>query len=115
MRVAWGNWSCSGVGTGCEFARPVNPGGPRRRQREDELALPVGDREARLPPASPAGRDEVELEARRRQKEAKLAKQARRQALLDEALDLGLEETFPGSDPVSVTQPPPSVYDRCSR
>jgi hypothetical protein len=24
---------------------------------------------------------------------------------LDEALDLGLEETFPGSDPVSVTQP----------
>ncbi len=58
---------------------------------------------------------ESELEARRRQKEAKLAKQARRQALLDEALDLGLEETFPGSDPVSVTQPPPSVYDRCSR
>ena len=24
---------------------------------------------------------------------------------LDEALDLGLEETFPGSDPVAVTQP----------
>jgi len=24
---------------------------------------------------------------------------------LDEALELGLEETFPGSDPVSVTQP----------
>jgi hypothetical protein len=28
---------------------------------------------------------------------------------LDEALDLGLEETFPGSDPVSVTQPMGSV------
>jgi len=24
---------------------------------------------------------------------------------LEEALDLGLEETFPGSDPVAVTQP----------
>jgi len=27
---------------------------------------------------------------------------------LDEALEEGLEETFPGSDPVNVTQPPPS-------
>ena len=31
---------------------------------------------------------------------------------LDEALDRGLEESFPGSDPVSVVQPPPSVYDK---
>ena len=31
---------------------------------------------------------------------------------LDEALERGLEDTFPGSDPVSVTQPPSSVYDR---
>ena len=30
---------------------------------------------------------------------------------LDEALDEGLEETFPGSDPVSVTQPAPSKAD----
>jgi hypothetical protein len=30
---------------------------------------------------------------------------------LDEALDEGLEETFPGSDPVSVTQPAPSKGD----
>ena len=30
---------------------------------------------------------------------------------LDEALEEGLEETFPGSDPVNVTQPPPSVGD----
>ena len=27
---------------------------------------------------------------------------------LDQALEEGLEETFPGSDPVNVTQPPPS-------
>ena len=30
---------------------------------------------------------------------------------LDQALEEGLEETFPGSDPVSVTQPPPSKAD----
>jgi hypothetical protein len=30
---------------------------------------------------------------------------------LDQALDEGLEETFPGSDPVNVTQPPPSKAD----
>ncbi|WP_407148748.1 hypothetical protein [Bradyrhizobium sp. ORS 86] len=31
---------------------------------------------------------------------------------LDDALEEGLEETFPGSDPVNVTQPPPSKEDR---
>jgi hypothetical protein len=30
---------------------------------------------------------------------------------LDEALEEGLEETFPASDPVNVTQPPPSKQD----
>ena len=30
---------------------------------------------------------------------------------LDEALEIGLEETFPASDPVSVTQPAPSNQD----
>ena len=30
---------------------------------------------------------------------------------LDRALAEGLEETFPGSDPVNVTQPPPSKAD----
>ena len=30
---------------------------------------------------------------------------------LDRALEEGLEETFPGSDPVNVTQPPPSKGD----
>jgi len=30
---------------------------------------------------------------------------------LDDALNKGLEESFPGSDPVSVTQPPPSKHD----
>lgn len=31
---------------------------------------------------------------------------------LDEALEQGLEETFPASDPVNLTQPPPSKKDR---
>jgi hypothetical protein len=31
---------------------------------------------------------------------------------LDDALDEGLEETFPASDPVNVTQPAPSKGDR---
>ena len=30
---------------------------------------------------------------------------------LDEALEEGLEETFPASDPVNVAQPPPSKAD----
>lgn len=30
---------------------------------------------------------------------------------LDDALEEGLEETFPGSDPVNVTQPAPSRGD----
>jgi hypothetical protein len=30
---------------------------------------------------------------------------------LDQALEEGLEETFPGSDPVNVTQPAPSKPD----
>jgi hypothetical protein len=30
---------------------------------------------------------------------------------LDQALEEGLQETFPASDPVSVTQPPPSKAD----
>ncbi|WP_213287992.1 hypothetical protein [Bradyrhizobium sp. sGM-13] len=31
---------------------------------------------------------------------------------LDDALDEGLEETFPASDPVNVIQPPPSKGDQ---
>ena len=31
---------------------------------------------------------------------------------LDEALDEGLEQTFPASDAVNVTQPPPTRGDR---
>jgi len=36
---------------------------------------------------------------------------SREKRQLDRALEEGLEETFPGSDPVNVTQPPPSKGD----
>jgi hypothetical protein len=53
-----------------------------------------------------------EQEAKRRQREEKQAREARIQAELEEALDLGLEESFPGSDPISVVQPPQTIYDK---
>jgi hypothetical protein len=46
-------------------------------------------------------RHSKEAPARTRRKDA----EAECKKSLDEALDLGLEETFPGSDPVAVTQP----------
>jgi hypothetical protein len=50
--------------------------------------------------------DAVERERRRRERAQK-----RKQAL-DERLDLGLEDSFPASDPVAVTQPPASAHDK---
>jgi hypothetical protein len=35
-----------------------------------------------------------------------------RKRRLDRALDVGLRDTFPGSDPLSITQPAPSKLDR---
>ena len=46
--------------------------------------------------------------ARPQDDEAK-AKEHRR---LEKSLEEGLEDSFPASDPVSVTQPPPSVQDK---
>ncbi len=37
---------------------------------------------------------------------------AERRKSVEQALDEGLEDTFPGSDPVSVTQPAPSSCDK---
>jgi hypothetical protein len=38
--------------------------------------------------------------------------EANRRKNFDDALDRGLEDTFPGSDPVAVTQPPHSYRDK---
>lgn len=56
---------------------------------------------------SPQGdRDEAE---RNRESDAERRKR------LDKALDWGLEDTFPGSDPVSIIQPAPGARDKRRR
>jgi hypothetical protein len=45
--------------------------------------------------------------SRRTQESAESAEKRR----LDEALEEGLKQTFPASDPVNVTQPPPTKGD----
>jgi len=47
---------------------------------------------------------------RRPGKQRDISKQQKEK--LDDALEVGLEETFPASDPVSVVQPPPSARDK---
>jgi hypothetical protein len=51
----------------------------------------------------------------RADRDHKRCEDAKRQEKLDDALDKALEESFPGSDPVSVTQPPQSVHDKHER
>ncbi|HEY7663939.1 MAG TPA: hypothetical protein VH934_12550 [Xanthobacteraceae bacterium] len=49
--------------------------------------------------------NELDEKARREQEEA-------RKRRLEKSLEQGLEDSFPASDPVNVTQPPPSVDDK---
>ncbi len=42
----------------------------------------------------------------------KAERMAARLRRFEEALDCGLEDTFPGSDPVAVTQPAHNAHDR---
>ncbi len=46
-----------------------------------------------------------------RPRSARNAAETAEKRRLDQALEEGLEETFPGSDSVNVTQPPPSKAD----
>ena len=41
-----------------------------------------------------------------------LDREAKERQRLERALEEGLEDTFPASDPINVTQPPQSVEDR---
>ncbi|MEA2939349.1 MAG: hypothetical protein QOC56_2853 [Alphaproteobacteria bacterium] len=38
--------------------------------------------------------------------------EAKRQRRLEKSLEQGLEDSFPASDPINVTQPPPSKGDK---
>ena len=51
------------------------------------------------------------LEAKRKQTE-KEREDALRRSRLERSLEEGLEDSFPASDPINVTQPPPSVEDK---
>jgi hypothetical protein len=59
-----------------------------------------------------------EIEEKRRQEAREEAREAERRKLeaerrkVENSLDEGLAETFPASDPPSITQPPPSKADR---
>jgi hypothetical protein len=57
------------------------------------------------------GRDTRDSKKDQAQKHRKDAEAECKKAL-DEALDVGLEDTFPGSDPVAVTQPVGSACDK---
>jgi hypothetical protein len=59
----------------------------------------------------PSRRDRTDFEEELDLGERK-ALAAERKKTLDEALDRALEDTFPGSDPVAVTQPAPSACDK---
>jgi hypothetical protein len=48
----------------------------------------------------------------RRQDPAQREAEEKERRRLEKSLEEGLEDSFPGSDPVSVTQPPPSAQDR---
>jgi hypothetical protein len=50
-----------------------------------------------------------------RHRDGKSKPESKRAEALDDELEPGLEETFPASDPVAVTQPPHSPYDRSKR
>lgn len=54
----------------------------------------------------------ADTQARERSDSRSDPKDATRKKKLDDALNEGLEESFPGSDPVSVTQPAPSKPDK---
>jgi hypothetical protein len=54
---------------------------------------------------------QAEIDAKRREEAREEAQESGRRKA-ERSLDKGLEGTFPASDPVSVTQPPPSPLDK---
>ena len=59
-----------------------------------------------VPERDGGNRDAKDPDAKSREQDA------RHKRKLDEALEKGLEDSFPGSDPVSITQPPASKHDK---
>jgi hypothetical protein len=59
-------------------------------------------------PLQPDRGDDVRDDANARRRELR----EKRKEELDDMLERGLEDTFPGSDPVAATQPPHSARDK---
>jgi hypothetical protein len=49
---------------------------------------------------------------RKREETEKEREDALRRSRLEKSLEEGLQDSFPASDPINVTQPPPSVQDK---
>jgi hypothetical protein len=47
-----------------------------------------------------------------REEKARQDREQAKKRKLEESLEQGLEDSFPGSDPINVTQPAPSVTDK---
>jgi hypothetical protein len=56
--------------------------------------------------------ERVDLEQGQEGRAGKRDRDSRRKKALDDSLERGLEESFPGSDPVAATQPAHSTHDR---
>lgn len=54
---------------------------------------------------------QAEIENKRRQETREEAKAAERRKV-ESSLEEGLEDSFPASDPINVTQPAPSILDK---
>jgi hypothetical protein len=56
--------------------------------------------------------NEVLETKRKREETEKDREEALRRSRLEKSLEEGLQDSFPASDPINVTQPPPSVQDK---
>ena len=57
-------------------------------------------------------RERGDLEPDDEERAARRDRESERKKAFDDSLEKGLEESFPGSDPVAVTQPPRSPHDK---
>ena len=62
-----------------------------------------------------AGFEQDDTDATAKGRRDKEAAKAAHKEKLDDKLDKALEESFPGSDPISIVQPPQSTYDKFKR
>jgi len=59
--------------------------------------------------------DEAAGETKKSETDKRREREQKHKEALEDKLERGLEDTFPGSDPVAITQPPHSTHDRRKR